>query len=158
MASDDQNIEFTTEIVANYVANNKVEASALPTLIRTVARALAQLGELEAVPEKTVNLPTAAQIKKSIRPEGLISFIDGKPYKTLKRHLAKRGLTFAEYRARYGLPDDYPATSPDYSARRSELAKQLGLGQRSKAVAAEATEPKRGRKPKDATSRSIGVS
>ena len=153
MASDEKHIEFTTEIVANYVANNKVEASALPGLIRTVAGALATLGEPETSPEPSVDLPTAAQIKKSIRPDALISFLDGKPYKTLKRHLSKSGLTFADYKARYGLPKDYPATAPDYSARRSELAKQLGLGQRAKPVATEAPPVKRGRKPNAAAER-----
>ena len=77
-----------------------------------------------------VDRPTAAQIKKSIRPEALISFEDGKPYRTLKRHLTRLGMTPAEYREKWGLASDYPMVAPDYSARRSELAKQLGFGQK----------------------------
>ena len=87
-------------------------------------------------PEK----PTAAQIRKSVTPDALISFIDGKPYKTIKRHLAKHDLTFAEYRARYGLPSDYPSTAATYSAKRSELARALGLGQLQRKAAPKAAE------------------
>ena len=62
-------------------------------------------------------------------PDALISFIDGKPYKTLKRHLSRNGLTIEQYRERFGLPRDYPSTAASYSAQRSELARALGLGQ-----------------------------
>ena len=86
--------------------------------------------------------PTPAQIRKSIRPDGLVSFIDGKSYKTLKRHLTKHGLDPQSYRDRFGLPSDYPTTSANYSAQRSALAKSLGLGQPGRAQQAEkAPEP-----------------
>ena len=73
--------------------------------------------------------PTPAQIRKSITHDGLVSFVDGKTYKTLKRHLTGAGLDPASYRQRYGLPSDYPMTAPSYSEQRSALAKSLGLGQ-----------------------------
>jgi predicted transcriptional regulator len=79
-------------------------------------------------PEIAVEKPTAAQIRKSISDEGIVSFIDGKPYKTLKRHLTKHGLTPQAYRQRYGLPADYPMVAPGYAAQRSALAKEIGLG------------------------------
>src|SRR5439155_1403173 len=73
--------------------------------------------------------PTAGQIRKSITPDALISFIDSKPYKTLKRHLTTHGMTVAEYKTKFGLPNDYPTTAPAYSEARSAMAKALGLGQ-----------------------------
>jgi predicted transcriptional regulator len=69
-------------------------------------------------------------IKKSVTPDAIYSLEDGKPYKSLKRHLAGRGLTPAEYRNKWGLPTDYPITAPNYAARRSELAKTMGLGRK----------------------------
>lgn len=71
---------------------------------------------------------TPAQIKASITPDALVSFEDGKPYKSMKRHLTGRGLTPDAYRAKWGLPADYPMTAPSYSATRSRLAKANGLG------------------------------
>ena len=75
-----------------------------------------------------VEKATPAEIKRSITPDALISFIDGKPYKTLKRHLTGHGLDPQSYRLRYGLPADYPMVATNYAAQRSELAKSLGLG------------------------------
>lgn len=72
--------------------------------------------------------PTAKQIRDSITDDYLISFEDGKPYKMLKRHIGKLGLSPAQYRAKWGLAKDYPMTAPGYSARRSALAKEHGLG------------------------------
>ena len=70
------------------------------------------------------------QVNKSITPDGLISFVDGKPYKTLKRHLSRHGMDMKAYREAYGLPNDYPSVAPNYSAARSEMARKLGLGAR----------------------------
>ena len=72
---------------------------------------------------------SAAEVRKSIKPDGLVSFIDGKSYKTLKRHVTGHGLTSADYRAKFGLPHDYPMVAASYAAQRSELARKLGLGQ-----------------------------
>jgi predicted transcriptional regulator len=122
-------IELTAEIVANYVANNSTSVSDLPALIRATHDALAGIGSPEAAPVETVTKATPAQIRRSITPDALISFEDGKPYKTLKRHLTTHGMTVAEYKAKWGLPNDYPTTAPAYSEARSAMAKALGLGQ-----------------------------
>ncbi len=78
------------------------------------------------------NRPTPHQIRKSIQPDHLVSFEDGKSYKTLKRHLTRLGLTSDEYRQKWGLPHDYPMVAASYSERRSELARSAGLGQHRK--------------------------
>lgn len=119
---------LTTEIIAAYVENNRVEVDALPTLIKAVYGALDGLGMDVAEVEVEQPKPTASQVRKSITDGGLISFIDGKTYQTLKRHIANHGMTPDEYRARYGLDADYPIVAPAYAARRSELAKSIGLG------------------------------
>ena len=149
-------IERTVDVVAAYVSNNSVPTTELPALIASIHEALNSVGTGAApVATETVEKPTPAQVRKSIRPDGLVSFIDGKSYKTLKRHLTKHGLDPHSYRDRYGLPADYPTTSANYSAQRSALAKSLGLGQPGRSAAAEAPEPveeapapaRRGRKP-----------
>jgi len=122
--------EMTTEIVSSYVSANTITASELPALIGSVFKALANINVPEVEAEPVVTKATPAQVKKSIKPDGLVSFEDGKTYKTLKRHLTTRGLSVAQYREKWGLPADYPTTSPDYSARRSEMARSAGLGQR----------------------------
>ena len=122
-------VTLVGEIVAAYVANNAVPPTALPDLMASVHAALTNLGgpaPVEAPPP--VEQPTAAQIRKSVQQDGIVSFIDGRSYKTLKRHLTAHGLTPERYRERYGLPDDYPMTAPGYAAQRSALAKAIGLG------------------------------
>jgi predicted transcriptional regulator len=129
-------IGLAADVVAAYVANNNVPAAELPTLLNSVYSALSGLGQGGASEAPAVEKLTPAQIRKSIRPDALISFIDGKPYKTLKRHLNRHGLTIEEYRARFGLPRDYPSTAASYSEQRSALAKSLGLGQLRRKAAA----------------------
>jgi predicted transcriptional regulator len=126
-------VELTADIVAAQVAGNKVSASELPDLIKSVHEALAGLGKApEPVePEKPKG---AVSVRASIKPDGLISMIDGKKYQTLRRHINRHGYTPESYRETFGLPHDYPMTSASYSAARSEMAKSLGLGR--KAVAA----------------------
>ena len=131
---------LASEIVAAYVSNNRVPPAELPGLIGSVHAALNGIaggtGAAGAdAPAEEIERPTAAQIKKSIRPDGLVSFLDGKAYKTLKRHLTKHGLNPHSYRAKYGLPADYPMTSAAYSEARSALAKQIGLGSPSRRAA-----------------------
>ncbi|MBK3402884.1 MucR family transcriptional regulator [Methylorubrum populi] len=123
-------VDHTITIVVAYVAKNTLPPRDLPNLVVGVHAALARLGSIEepATVEEKIEKPTPAQIRKSIMPEALISFIDGKPYNMLKRHLKKHGLDPSGYRERYGLPKDYPMTAPSYSERRSELAKANGLG------------------------------
>jgi predicted transcriptional regulator len=123
-------VELTGDIVAAYVSNNPVRPADLPELIRTVHAALNGLanGTSGAAPEAEIEKPTAAQIRKSVMPDGIVSFLDGKSYKTLKRHIGTHGLDPVSYRQRFGLPADYPMVSPNYAAQRSALAKSIGLG------------------------------
>ena len=130
-------LALASEIVSAYLSNNRVPPADLPALIGSVHAALGGIVNGTGIngadtSAETIEKPTAAQIKKSIRPDGLVSFIDGKSYKTLKRHLTKHGLDPHSYRAKYGLPADYPTTSASYSEARSALAKQLGLGRQSR--------------------------
>lgn len=121
-----QNLEYSIDIVTSFVSANKVEAVGLPDLIRAVHRTLTNL---EKGPDPAVETPAAAtpaQIKASITPDALISFINGKPYKTLKRHVRGHGMTMESYRARYGLPKDYPSVAANYRDVRSMLAKTQG--------------------------------
>ena len=85
---------------------------------------------LDAPAERQVKRPTEAQIRASIRPDTIMSFEDGKSYKALRRHLTLRGLTPEAYKAKWGLPVDYPLVSAAYSARRSKISREIGLGQK----------------------------
>ena len=123
---------LTADVVSSYLANNAVHGSDLPGLIATVHRALQALGQ---PPEPVVEKPIPpVSIKKSVTPEYLISMEDGRQYRSLKRHLAGRGLTPEQYREKWGLPRDYPMTAAAYSLRRSELAKSIGLGRKREAA------------------------
>jgi predicted transcriptional regulator len=125
-------IELASGIVAAYVANNSIPVAELPSLIRSVHSAISSLasgralGTVAAADE--VEKPSPAQIRKSVRYDGIVSFIDGKAYKTLKRHLTANGLDPHSYRERYGLPADYPMVAPSYAEQRSALARAIGLG------------------------------
>ena len=128
LAAYDPMLDRTAEIVMAYVGRNAVPVGEVPGLIASVHSALRDLTQRQDAAEPEVEKPSPAEIRKSITPDALISFIDGKPYKTLRRHLGTHGLTPETYRARYGLPHDYPSTAPAYSAKRSALAKASGLG------------------------------
>ena len=134
-------VELTADIVSAYVANNSVPVPDLPTLLSGVHAALTGLGQSTASAEPDFKRATAAQVKKSVTPDALISFIDGKPYKTLKRHLTGNGMTIEQYRQRYGLPPDYPTTASNYSAMRAEFARNAGLGHKRRSPAEKRAEP-----------------
>ena len=118
-------ITLTSDIVAAHVSNNSVAVDELPALIKNVYGALSGLGaaaQEEARPEPAVS------IRASVKPDHLVCLEDGKKMKMLKRHLmTDHGLTPAEYRARWGLPADYPMVAPEYAEKRRTLAKQIGL-------------------------------
>jgi predicted transcriptional regulator len=122
-------IELTAEIVSAYVSNNTVPASEIPSLISQVHSALSRVsgksGEVSAEP-----LKPAISVKKSITPEYIVCLEDGKKFKSLKRHLRTQySMTPEQYREKWGLGADYPMVAPNYAAARSQLAKQMGLGQ-----------------------------
>jgi predicted transcriptional regulator len=128
-------IDLAAKIVSAFVSNNSVPASELPALIANVYGALRNTGS--PPPAQATEKPTpAVPIKKSITANFLISLEDGRRYQSLKRHLGKHGLTPAQYRAKWGLPSDYPMVAPNYAARRSELARSMGLGQKRRKSAA----------------------
>ena len=134
---------LTAEIVASYLGNNAhVQAGDIPQIIRSVRQALAE-NAAPAPAEAPAAVPKmhGSQVKKSITPDALISFIDNKPYKTLKRHLSRHGHDMKSYREAYGLPTDYPSVAPSYSAARSVMAKKLGLGAQRRAGRVEPAEP-----------------
>jgi predicted transcriptional regulator len=122
-------IGLTAGIVSAFVGHNAVPAVDLPRLIADVHGALAGLGR-PVEPVAVSEHKTPAEIRRSVTPEALISFLDGKPYKTLKRHLGTHGMTPEAYRARFGLGHNYPMTAANYAAQRSELAKAAGLGRK----------------------------
>jgi predicted transcriptional regulator len=127
-------IELTVDVIAAYVSNNPVPVSELPSLIAQVHQSLAGLSTAsETTPLE--KLTPAVPIKKSVTPEYIVCLDDGKKFKSLKRHLKTTfGITPEEYRAKWNLPVDYPMVAPAYAAARSELAKKMGLGRKSKAA------------------------
>ena len=123
-------LPLTADLVAAYVSNNPVPPGQLATLITSVHDSLAGLsvGSTSAAQSSEPRKP-AVPIKRSVTPDFIISLEDGKPYKSLKRHLGARyGLTPDEYRAKWGLPADYPMVAPNYRAARSAFARKIGLG------------------------------
>jgi predicted transcriptional regulator len=135
-------LTLTAEIVASYLGgeHHRLTPDQIPELIRSVRAALneSQATSDDPATEAEAPKPDKRAINKSITPDALISFIDGKPYKTLKRHLGRHGMDVKQYRERYGLPHDYPIVAPSYSAMRSEMARKIGLGARGRAAAAPA--------------------
>ena len=121
-------IELTVELVGSYVTRNHVRATELPKLISTIYGSLTGMGTAPEIEPESAKLTPPVSIKKSVTDEYLVSMEDGKPYQALKRHLSKLGMTPAEYRAKWGVPVNYPMVSPAYARKRSELAKSIGLG------------------------------
>jgi len=122
-------IEMTAEIVAAYVENNTISTGDLPALIQSVHRALSSVSSgadaVEAAPKEP-----AVPVRRSITADFLICLEDGRKFKSLKRHLrTKYNLSPEDYRAKWGLAKDYPMVAPNYAKARSDLAKQMGLGQ-----------------------------
>lgn len=133
----DRLIELTADVVSAYVSNNPVPVAELPSLIAKVHSALQT--QTAAPAEQAVEPQNpAVPIRKSVTADFIICLEDGKQFKSLKRHLTTHyGLTPDEYRAKWGLPPDYPMVAPNYAASRSALAKSMGLGRKAKPVEAE---------------------
>jgi predicted transcriptional regulator len=124
---------LAAEIVAAYVSANSVSAAQLPDVIRTVVDALTNLNGQAEAPKAEPQKP-AVSIRKSVTPDYLICLEDGKKLKMLKRHLRTTcDMSPQDYREKWGLPADYPMVAPNYAARRSEFAKQIGLGRKAAA-------------------------
>ncbi|MDF0543814.1 MucR family transcriptional regulator [Sphingobium sp. H39-3-25] len=166
-------MSLTVTLLSAYFANNTVPSSELPALVEGTRRALlgdtriaeeALVGPVDDVvaeapasstadeiavdtpPPATSEYKPAVSIEESLAsPDQILSLIDGRPYKALKRHLSAHGLTPAEYRSRYDLPADYPLVAPSYSAARREVARKLGLGGKRQSDPAPATVPEEAR-------------
>jgi predicted transcriptional regulator len=128
-SGEDNYIQLTAEIVSAYVSNNTVPSSEISNLIGQVYSALMRIsGGHVALPGEP--LKPAVPVKRSITAEYIVCLEDGKKFKSLKRHLRTQyDMTPEKYREKWGLPPDYPMVAPNYAAARSQLAKQMGLGQ-----------------------------
>lgn len=121
-------ITLTAEIVSAYVTKNRLPPAELPLLIASISGSIRKLGEPAAAPE-AAPVP-AVNPKRSVHADYIVCLEDGKKFKSMKRHLSSHGLTPQQYRTKWGLPADYPMTAPNYSATRSAMARDIGLGQK----------------------------
>ncbi len=121
-------LELTANIVSSHFSNNAIAPDSLPEFIRNVHASLSAIAS--AAPHSSdTPLRPAVPIKRSISNDYIICLEDGKKLKMLRRHLKRVfGMTPEQYRTRWGLPSDYPMVAPSYAAKRSELAKKIGLG------------------------------
>src|SRR5690606_15060997 len=133
-------VELATEITIAWLGNqnNQVAADEVPAFLRSIHQTVTDLasGSNESGDgQEEQEFTPAVSVRKSLASKDhIISMIDGKPYKTLRRHLATHGLTPEEYRQRYNLKPDYPMVAENYSVKRSEMAKKIGLGQKGRAA------------------------
>lgn len=125
-------LEMTSDIVSSFVSHNPVPSAALPDLIKTVHETISELSLDDPAEEPRPD--PAVPVSKSITPDHIICLEDGRKLKMLKRYLRSRyELSPDEYRARWGLPADYPMVAPNYAKKRSAFAKEIGLGRKKKA-------------------------
>jgi predicted transcriptional regulator len=153
-------VELATELTIAWLCNqnNRVAAEDVPAFLRSMHATVTEVAEggtaqTDAIeePTATADYTPAVSVRKSLASKDhIISLIDGKPYKTLRRHLATNGLTPEEYRARYNLKSDYPMVAPNYSEARRAMAHKIGLGAKGRAArnATPTPAPKPTRKPR----------
>lgn len=124
-------VELAVELVTAYVTHNDVPTNEIPSLLRQTHAGIMALGTPGAIAPG--HHAPAVRPERSVFPDRLISLIDGRPYKGLRRHIAVHGYSPATYREAFGLPADYPMVCSDYSAQRADVAKRSGFGKRAKA-------------------------
>jgi predicted transcriptional regulator len=135
MENKTDTLDMTADIVSAFVGNNSIPAGELPSLIQSVYQALNSISSGEETKVEAPKEP-AVSVKKSISNDYIVCLEDGRKFKSLKRHLrTKYGMSPEEYRAKWNLPKDYPMVAPNYAKARSDLAKQMGLGQGGRQVA-----------------------
>lgn len=154
-------IELATELTIAWLSNPNTRASAeeVPAFLKSMHGAVSDLAasvggetaQSNGTAAETEHAPAVSVRKSLASKDHIISMIDGKPYKTLRRHLSTHGLTPAEYRARYGLKSDYPMVAPAYSEHRRAMAKKIGLGQKGRAAKASKPESTAAVAPKPVT-------
>jgi len=147
-------VELATELTIAWLGNpnNRVDAEDVPAFLQKMHTTVTELAQASSAPEAQDEesaqeyIPAVTARKSLASKDHIISMIDGKPYKTLRRHLSGHGLTPEQYRERYNLKADYPMVAETYSAARREMAHKIGLGQKGRAAkaAAPVTKPKRG--------------
>jgi predicted transcriptional regulator len=136
MTDEINTVELATDLTIAWLSNPNTRTSSddVPAFLQSMHNAVAALGggapEPSSVAEPTEYTPAVSSRKSLASKDHIISMIDGKPYKTLRRHLATNGLTPDEYRARYGLKKEYPMVAESYSESRREMAKKIGLGRK----------------------------
>ena len=124
-------IGLTAEIVANYVANNRVAAGDVANVVQQVYGALGGLGESQEEQAPAQARSPVVSVRASVKPDYVVCMECGTKHKMLKRHImTSHKMTPAQYRADYGLPDSYPMVAPNYSEQRRDLAKKIGLGRK----------------------------
>ncbi|MBB5715861.1 MucR family transcriptional regulator [Sphingomonas aerophila] len=168
MSTDSNSVELATELTIAWLGNPNTRTSNedVPTFLQSMFQAVNKLNEPAApeAPEQPAQEYTpAVSVRKSLASKDhIISMIDGKPYKTLRRHLSSNGLTPDEYRARYNLRSDYPIVAENYSDARRDMAKRIGLGRKPKEAVAEVAETvtkpvrKSGKAALDAAKKALG--
>ncbi|MEM8985975.1 MAG: MucR family transcriptional regulator [Pseudomonadota bacterium] len=130
--SAEETLRLTTDIVAAYLSNNTLNSEQIPEVIRNVHAALGDVGGASLADQPTNQKP-AVPIKKSVTADYIICLEDGKKLKMLKRYLRSQyNMSPEDYRKKWGLPADYPMVAPNYAKRRSEFAKQIGLGRQAR--------------------------
>ncbi len=154
-------VELATELTIAWLANpnTRTNADDVPTFLNKMYETVSAMvggNATAAVPAAPAHeyTPAVTARKSLASPDHIISMIDGKPYKTLRRHLATNGMTPAEYRERYGLKADYPMVAPTYSEARRTMAKRIGLGRKpgqTNAARAETKPTPRKRKAEEAS-------
>lgn len=159
IAASDNSVELATELTIAWLSNPNTRAAAedVPAFLKSMHTAVSSLtgssaheGESGAAAEPE-HVPAVSVRKSLASKDHILSMIDGKPYKTLRRHLSTHGLTPQDYRARYNLKPDYPMVAETYSAQRREMAKKIGLGRKpgmKRGAKASAESPQRKRTPK----------
>jgi MucR family transcriptional regulator, transcriptional regulator of exopolysaccharide biosynthesis len=131
-AQNNKLLEYVAEVTSAYLSNNTVQTSAIPDLIQSIHETFSKLASNQSLGGLPIQKP-AVPIKKSITRDHIVCLEDGKKLKMLKRYLRTRfGMTPDEYRSKWNLPNDYPMVAPGYAERRSEFAKKIGLGRKSK--------------------------
>ncbi|QDZ06384.1 transcriptional regulator [Sphingomonas panacisoli] len=156
MADELNAVELATELTIAWLGNPNTRATAeeVPAFLAQMHSAVIGLSGPSAplLEEPTTEYEPAVSVRKSLgSKDHLISLIDGKPYKTLRRHLATHGLTPEQYRERYNLKPDYPMVAESYSSSRRELAKKIGLGRKRKAADTVTPKAPAARKPRSST-------
>ena len=144
MAEEDKNdiTALTVQLLSAYVSRNSVPSESLADLIKTTRAALTEEATATIAEPAAQSFTPAVSVRRSLAsPDHILSLIDGKPYKTLKRHLAAHGLTPEQYRERYKLPSSYPLVAQSYSQTRRAVAEKVGLGRKPAVAASPAPSP-----------------